>query len=33
VEGLGQSLLADLDRFRMGAPAKDDTTYLVIGLD
>lgn len=30
---LGQSLLADLDRFRMGAPAKDDTTYLVIGLD
>ena len=33
VERIGQSFFEDLDRFRMGAPAKDDTTYLVIGLD
>jgi sigma-B regulation protein RsbU (phosphoserine phosphatase) len=32
VEQIGQSLFEDLDRFRMGAPAKDDTTYLVVGL-
>ncbi|HEY0377397.1 MAG TPA: GAF domain-containing SpoIIE family protein phosphatase [Pyrinomonadaceae bacterium] len=33
VEQLGQALLAELDHFRIGTPAKDDTTYLVIGLD
>ena len=33
VEQIGQAFFADLDRFRMGAPAKDDTTYLVVGLD
>ena len=33
VERIGQTFLEDLDRFRMGAAAKDDTTYLVIGLD
>jgi sigma-B regulation protein RsbU (phosphoserine phosphatase) len=33
VERIGQSFFEDLDRFRIGAPAKDDTTYLVIGLD
>jgi sigma-B regulation protein RsbU (phosphoserine phosphatase) len=33
VEQVGQALFAELDRFRIGAPAKDDTTYLVIGLD
>jgi len=33
VDEIGQSLLEDLDRFRIGAPAKDDTTYLVVGLD
>jgi sigma-B regulation protein RsbU (phosphoserine phosphatase) len=32
VEEIGQSFFEDLDRFRIGAPAKDDTTYLVIGL-
>lgn len=32
VEQIGQTFLMDLDRFRIGAPAKDDTTYLVIGL-
>jgi serine phosphatase RsbU (regulator of sigma subunit) len=31
-EEIGQMLLADLDRFRIGAPAKDDTTLLVVGL-
>lgn len=31
-EEIGQILLADLDRFRIGAPAKDDTTLLIIGL-
>ena len=30
---LGARLLADLDRFRMGVPANDDTTLLVVGLD
>lgn len=33
VEQIGQNFFEDLDRFRMGAPAKDDTTYLVVGLD
>ncbi|MFN2598189.1 MAG: PP2C family protein-serine/threonine phosphatase, partial [Pyrinomonadaceae bacterium] len=28
---LGARLVADLDRFRAGAPAKDDTTLLVVG--
>lgn len=32
VEKIGAEFLADLDRFRIGAPAKDDTTFLVIGL-
>lgn len=30
---IGPAVFEDLDRFRIGAPAKDDTTYLVIGLD
>jgi serine phosphatase RsbU (regulator of sigma subunit) len=29
---IGEGLLADLDNFRIGAPAMDDTTLLVIGL-
>ncbi|MDQ3817646.1 MAG: SpoIIE family protein phosphatase [Acidobacteriota bacterium] len=33
VEEIGKCFFEELDRFRMGAPAKDDTTYLVIGLD
>jgi sigma-B regulation protein RsbU (phosphoserine phosphatase) len=33
VEEIGKIFFEDLDRFRMGAPAKDDTTYLVVGLD
>lgn len=33
VERIGQEFFADLDRFRIGAPAKDDTTFLVIGLN
>jgi serine phosphatase RsbU (regulator of sigma subunit) len=33
VEEIGKTFFEDLDRFRMGAPAKDDTTYLVVGLD
>lgn len=32
VEQIGKEFFADLDRFRIGAPAKDDTTFLVIGL-
>jgi sigma-B regulation protein RsbU (phosphoserine phosphatase) len=32
VEQIGQSFFENLNRFRIGAPAKDDTTYLVIGL-
>jgi sigma-B regulation protein RsbU (phosphoserine phosphatase) len=32
VEQIGQAFFEDLDRFRIGAPAKDDTTYLVVGL-
>ncbi|MBD0371573.1 MAG: SpoIIE family protein phosphatase [Pyrinomonadaceae bacterium] len=30
---IGQAFFADLDRFRIGAAAKDDTTFLVVGLD
>ncbi|HEX8888492.1 MAG TPA: GAF domain-containing SpoIIE family protein phosphatase [Pyrinomonadaceae bacterium] len=33
VEQIGKKFFEDLDGFRIGAPAKDDTTYLVIGLD
>lgn len=33
VEEIGRGFFEDLDRFRIGAPAKDDTTYLVVGLD
>ncbi|HEX8142440.1 MAG TPA: GAF domain-containing SpoIIE family protein phosphatase [Pyrinomonadaceae bacterium] len=33
VEEIGPAFFEELDRFRIGAPAKDDTTYLVIGLD
>jgi len=33
VEQIGKTFFEDLDGFRIGAPAKDDTTYLVIGLD
>jgi sigma-B regulation protein RsbU (phosphoserine phosphatase) len=33
VEEIGRIFFEDLDRFRMGAPANDDTTYLVVGLD
>ena len=32
VEQIGATVFVDLDRFRIGAPAKDDTTYLVVGL-
>lgn len=32
VEEIGRAFFAALDRFRIGAPAKDDTTYLIIGL-
>jgi sigma-B regulation protein RsbU (phosphoserine phosphatase) len=32
VEQIGAAVFTDLDRFRIGAPAKDDTTYLVVGL-
>ena len=32
VDEIGESFFEDLDRFRIGAPAKDDTTYLVIGI-
>jgi sigma-B regulation protein RsbU (phosphoserine phosphatase) len=33
VEEIGRAFFEDLDRFRIGAPSKDDTTYLIIGLD
>lgn len=33
VSDIGTNFLAELDRFRIGAPAQDDTTFLVIGLD
>ena len=33
VEEIGEGFFEALDRFRIGAPAKDDTTYLVVGLD
>jgi phosphoserine phosphatase RsbU/P len=29
---IGRTFFADLDRFRIGAPAKDDTTFLVVSL-
>jgi sigma-B regulation protein RsbU (phosphoserine phosphatase) len=32
VSEIGPTFFADLDRFRIGAPAKDDTTFLVMGL-
>jgi sigma-B regulation protein RsbU (phosphoserine phosphatase) len=32
VEQIGQTFFESLDRFRIGASAKDDTTYLVMGL-
>ena len=32
VEQIGNVFLTDLDRFRIGAPAKDDTTLLVVGI-
>jgi sigma-B regulation protein RsbU (phosphoserine phosphatase) len=32
VANIGAAVIGDLDQFRMGAPAKDDTTYLVVGL-
>ena len=33
VEQIGAAVFDDLDRFRIGAPAKDDTTFLVIGVE
>lgn len=33
VNEVGTSFLSELDRFRIGAPAQDDTTLLVIGMD
>jgi hypothetical protein len=30
VREIGEVFFSDLDRFRIGAQAKDDTTYLVI---
>jgi serine phosphatase RsbU (regulator of sigma subunit) len=33
VEETGRAFFEELDRFRIGAPAKDDTTYLIVGLD
>lgn len=32
VEQIGKEFFTNLDRFRIGAPAKDDTTFLVIGV-
>ncbi len=32
VRDIGPAFFKELDRFRIGAPAKDDTTFLVIGL-
>lgn len=32
VEQIGKEFFADLDRFRIGAAAKDDTTFVVIGV-
>jgi phosphoserine phosphatase RsbU/P len=32
VSEIGQTFFTDLDRFRIGAAAKDDTTFLVVGL-
>jgi len=33
VDQIGPAFFEELDRFRIGAPAKDDTTYLVVGLN
>jgi phosphoserine phosphatase RsbU/P len=33
VAQIGTAVFEDLDHFRIGAPAKDDTTYLVIGIE
>ena len=33
VNEIGAGFLSELDRFRMGAPAQDDTTLLVVGLN
>ena len=33
VAQIGTAVFEDLDRFRIGAPAKDDTTYLVVGIE
>jgi serine phosphatase RsbU (regulator of sigma subunit) len=33
VNEVGTNFLSELDRFRIGAPAQDDTTFLVVGLD
>jgi phosphoserine phosphatase RsbU/P len=33
VAQIGTAVFEDLDRFRIGTPAKDDTTYLVVGLE
>lgn len=33
VEGIGERAFEDLDRFRTGAPTKDDTTFLVVGIE
>ena len=33
VNQIGTNFLAELNRFRIGAPAQDDTTFLVIGFD
>jgi sigma-B regulation protein RsbU (phosphoserine phosphatase) len=33
VEEIGAKVFHDLDRFRIGAAAKDDTTFLVVGID
>ena len=32
VEEIGKEFFLDLDRFRIGVPARDDTTFLVVGL-
>jgi sigma-B regulation protein RsbU (phosphoserine phosphatase) len=33
VTQIGTAVFEDLDRFRIGTPAKDDTTFLVVGLE
>lgn len=32
VKNIGTNFISELDRFRIGAPAQDDTTFLVLGL-